>query len=127
MQLEVQLRENLAKHELLAIYCPDLISLHSPTSRFEFVYASAASRMLLGYEESQLIGLSFLDLVQRDDSIAWHLPSAARCGGLQPALEWVLKARMRRSPATVCVQTRVRPRASSSGLLLSSRQEAAAA
>ena len=43
--------------------------------------------MLLGYEESQLIGLSFLDLVHRDDSIAWHLPSAARCGGLQPALE----------------------------------------
>ena len=71
----------MAKHELLAVHCADLISLHAPTSGVEFVYASAASRTLLGYDESQLMGLSIFDLVHHDDLIAWQVPALSGVGG----------------------------------------------
>ena len=70
---------------MLGLYCADLISLHAPTPTFEFLYASAASRILLGCEEGALLGTSILDKVHADDLIAWHAASSRAAAGLVEA------------------------------------------
>jgi PAS domain S-box-containing protein len=49
-ELECERLENLAQYQMLAVHCTDVISLHSPTERLEFVYASPASQKMLGYD-----------------------------------------------------------------------------
>ncbi len=64
-QSEDALRQSEARYRLLADHATDLISRHSPDGRF--LYASPASRQLLGYEPEELIGQSVYDLIHPTD------------------------------------------------------------
>ena len=75
------LREDLQQYELLATHCADIISLHAPTSTFEFLYASPSVHVILGYAAEEMAGTSIYDLVHPDDLIAWRTVTEAVNGG----------------------------------------------
>jgi len=64
-QSEDALRESEARYRLLADHATDLISHHSDDGTY--LYASPASRQLLGYEPEELIGKSVYELIHPED------------------------------------------------------------
>ena len=62
---EQALTEREAEYRLLANMSSDLISRHDADGTF--LYASPASRALIGYEPHELVGMRLVDLVHPDD------------------------------------------------------------
>ena len=62
---EQALTEREAEYRLLANMSSDLISRHDASGTF--LYASPASRALIGYEPHELVGVKLVDLVHPDD------------------------------------------------------------
>ncbi|MBW4085390.1 PAS domain S-box protein [Paenibacillus sp. S150] len=65
-QMERQLRESERNYRLMSENSMDLISRHAVGDSI-FVYCSAASRSLLGYEPEEMVGTSALDYVHPDE------------------------------------------------------------
>lgn len=63
---EEALRESEERYRLLAEYATDLIARHTPAG--EYLYASPASRTLLGYEPEEMVGQTIYDFVHPDDA-----------------------------------------------------------
>ncbi|GHN00768.1 diguanylate cyclase [Cytophagales bacterium WSM2-2] len=63
--LQEKLKESEKIHRLLSENSYDIISLADPDRKFEYV--SPAVKEILGYEATELIGVSVLDLVHPDD------------------------------------------------------------
>ncbi len=64
------LRESEARYRWLADHAKDMISTH--TLDGVFLYASPASRHLLGYEPAQLLGRSLYEFFHPTDAAAWE-------------------------------------------------------
>jgi PAS domain S-box-containing protein len=63
---EEALRTSEERYRLLAENATDLIARHTPTG--EYLYASPASRTLLGYEPEEMVGRTIYDLVHPEDA-----------------------------------------------------------
>jgi PAS domain S-box-containing protein/diguanylate cyclase (GGDEF)-like protein len=102
---EMALRESEARYRLLAEHATDMISRHTPDGRF--LYASPASRSLLGYGPEELIGTRPAELIHPDDVTALD---SFRSAMLNNASAAAITYRMRRNDATyVWVETTWRP------------------
>ncbi len=64
-QAQVQGTESEKRYRLMAEHSTDMITRHSPDG--VFLYASPASRLLLGYEPEELIGRTLSCLIHPDD------------------------------------------------------------
>ncbi len=64
-RMEQQLRESEARHRLVAEHAADMISRHDPSG--VFLYASPASRLIFGYEPTELVGHPACHFVHPDD------------------------------------------------------------
>jgi PAS domain S-box-containing protein len=67
--IQVQLTESEAQFRLLAENSSDMISKHD--TKGTFLYVSPACKIILGYEPSELIGISVNSLVHPDDTKAF--------------------------------------------------------
>ena len=67
-EAEEALKTSEERYRLLAETSTDLISRHSPEGIY--LYASPASRLLLGYEPEELVGNSLSEFIHIDDSLA---------------------------------------------------------
>lgn len=64
-QAQLQGMESEKRYRLMAEHSTDMITRHSPEG--VFLYASPASRLLLGYEPEELIGCPLSSLIHPDD------------------------------------------------------------
>ena len=80
--LEAERKTALEQHELLASHTADIISLHAPSERFEFLYVSPSVSVMLGYRAAALLGTSIYELVHKDDLIAWRMVTCGVARGL---------------------------------------------
>jgi len=102
---ELALRESEARYRLLAEHATDMISRHTPDGRF--LYASPASRVLLGYGPEELVGTRSAELVHPEDRSALD---SSRSAVLSSGTAAALTFRMRRKDGTfVPVETTWRP------------------
>ncbi|MCZ8522310.1 PAS domain S-box protein [Paenibacillus mucilaginosus] len=71
--MELRLRESERTHRLLSEHSLDMIARMSAHGEARYLYVSPASRRLLGYDPSELVGCSPYDFIHADD--AHHLLS----------------------------------------------------
>jgi PAS domain S-box-containing protein len=96
---EIALRDSEARYRVLAEHATDMISRHTPDGRI--LYASPASRTLLGYGPEELIGKRPADLIHPDD-----LPALKKYRTLLLAPSTAVTYRLRREDGTfVWVET----------------------
>lgn len=57
--------ESAARFRMLAEYANDMVALHNEEG--EYIYVSPSCKLLLGYEQAELIGLNYKDLIHADD------------------------------------------------------------
>jgi PAS domain S-box-containing protein len=107
---EAALRGSEARYRWLADHAKDLISTH--TCEGVFLYASPASRHLLGYEPEQLLGRSLYEFFHPADAAAWQRTYTII--GQLPH-EYTTTYRVRRGDGTTYVWFETTSRAISSG------------